>query len=1089
MNSFATLILRYLSIVMIGAFISSEVSAQGIPNLNREELWNWMRLHDPATGVIPRDIRQKELSFSASLPTVESLQKSNNKSRRVQALTWTSRGPYNVGGRTRALAFDVSNENVILAGGVSGGMWRSIDGGTTWAKTTAVGALQSTTCIAQDTRAGHAGTWYYGTGELVGNSATGGATAFRGDGIFKSTDGGVIWAQLASTVSGTPQFFDSPFDYIWNVAVDPSNASQEEVYAATVTGIQRSVDGGATWVTAKGGFDTSRSLYTDVAVTSGGVVYAALSQTNLGTSSSPDRGIWRSNDGVTWENITPVGWPITYNRIVLGIAPSNENVVYFLAETPGSGFHTNYAGNDEWTSFWKYTYVSGDGSGAGGSWEDRSSYLPAFGQPVGDFATQGSYDMVVKVKPDDENTVFLGGTNLYRSTDGFATSTHTAWIGGYATTNDVSVYPNHHPDQHAMAFLPSSSLTLISGHDGGVSKTTNDLAGTVSWAVLNNGYGTAQFYSIAVDHATSGNDIVIGGLQDNGTLFTNSPSPTAPWIQIGGGDGGNSAIANNRTSYYVSSQNGLILRELIDDAGGVSRSTRVDPLGGSGYLFIAPYVLDPTNSDIMYLAAGDMLWRNNDLTGIPLDSFSTTPINWDSLAESRHTGEVITAVRASQTPVGRLYYGTDNGRVYRVDDIQAGFPAPTNITGADFPANAYVSWIAVDPTNADNALVVFSNYSVLSLFHTTDGGTSWSNVGGNLEQNPDGSGNGPSCRCADILPNTPSGTMYLVGTSTGLYSTTVLNGISTVWAQEGSSNIGNIVVDAIDTRQSDGLIVIGTHGNGAYSAAAGGTGETEIILSYDSGVTTRGVYEQPDNTDWVIANRMTAPSTNAKITKLIYYYFRDVNPSGNGSFLPVVYAASEADANQPSLTPMYTGPSYTPTPGWNYIDVSSANLSLVSTPSPEFFVGVKYDGIDEPLIAYDTIANGRAWEYDPTDSTWTSFDTMDFPATLFIRAAVTLPMGVEQIVGAVPTEFVLGQNYPNPFNPSTTIRYQVPEASWISLKIYDMLGQEVATLVNRVEEPGEYIVSWNASSASSGMYLYRLIAGSFVETRKMLLLK
>jgi len=89
----------------------------------------------------------------------------------------------------------------------------------------------------------------------------------------------------------------------------------------------------------------------------------------------------------------------------------------------------------------------------------------------------------------------------------------------------------------------------------------------------------------------------------------------------------------------------------------------------------------------------------------------------------------------------------------------------------------------------------------------------------------------------------------------------------------------------------------------------------------------------------------------------------------------------------------------------------------------------------------------------------------------------------------IPKEFRLEQNYPNPFNPSTTIRYQIPINSHVSLKVYDVLGNEVATLVDEYREAGRYEVEFNAKGLASGVYFYKLQAGIFVETKKMLLVK
>ncbi|MEK9137571.1 MAG: T9SS type A sorting domain-containing protein, partial [Bacteroidota bacterium] len=98
-------------------------------------------------------------------------------------------------------------------------------------------------------------------------------------------------------------------------------------------------------------------------------------------------------------------------------------------------------------------------------------------------------------------------------------------------------------------------------------------------------------------------------------------------------------------------------------------------------------------------------------------------------------------------------------------------------------------------------------------------------------------------------------------------------------------------------------------------------------------------------------------------------------------------------------------------------------------------------------------------------------------------------VAVNEIAGSTPTEFRLEQNYPNPFNPSTTISYQLSTSTLVSLKVFDILGREITTLVNEVNTPGRYSVTWNAVNFSSGVYFCRFAAGGHTEIRTMVLIK
>ncbi len=800
--------------------------------LNQKDrmLWEFLRLRNPKTGKIPNNIRKYSLDYAMTLPG--SIKYFNFKNNRVQSNDWILRGPVNVGGRTRALAIDVLDENIIIAGGVSGGMWRSDDGGSNWIKTTSPLQLQSTSCIAQDIRKGKENIWYVGTGEYF--NIYGG---LRGDGIYKSTDNGHSWFLLKSTVSNSPQSWDNGFDYVWNIITDHKNPDEDVVYAATAVGaINRSTDGGETWKRVLGGFGNAYSWFTDIAITPSGVLYATFSQKTFAENDdSAVKGIFRSLDGINWTDITPPFIPEKYRRIVIGISASDEDQVYFLAETPMSGQMTiNSRGDSLWHSIWNYTYVSGDGTGDGGIWENRSEYIPAPKRIRSQFNSQGSYDLVIKVKPDNPNVVFIGGTNLYRSTDGFTSIKNTSHIGGYCWNDtacaEIYTYTNHHADEHAIIFLPSNPNVMFTGSDGGIAKTLDNTAEHVDWQSLNNGYFTTQFYTCRIDHATNSNEI-IGGLQDNGTLYTNSTDINSPWTSPAGADGFCCAISDSGKSYYTSQNSSYqpyikIYKVLLDDNGERIKRRRIDPIGGKDFIWNTPFILDPNNTNIMYLAGGRMIWRNNDLGAIEVDGGKDSiETQWDSLSytkldsinPSAYRGERITAISSSKNPSDILYYGTSYGRVFRIDAANQGNPKPKDITDNKFPDLANVGCVAINPDDANKIFVVFTNFSVQSIFYSKNGGNSWENVSGNLEQFLTGAGSGPACYWLEVLP-VKGKYLYLVGTSTGIYSTSLLDSNYTVWQQEGANTLGNDMVYMLDSRASDGFVTAASFGVGMFSS-------------------------------------------------------------------------------------------------------------------------------------------------------------------------------------------------------------------------------------------------------------------------------
>ncbi|MFM9985408.1 MAG: WD40/YVTN/BNR-like repeat-containing protein, partial [Flavobacteriales bacterium] len=633
-------------------------------NSGSRKYYEYLRHRDPKTGAVPVNIRQRELDFVSHLPH------SNDRS-----LDWSHRGPFNIGGRTRAFALDVLNENTMLAGGVTGGMWKSTDGGSAWTKTTAFADIHSVSCVVQDTRPGHENTWYQGTGEesygvVSGTSFT---SQFSGNGIFKSTDNGDSWTQLFSTVSNTPEntLQIGSYDFSWNMAIDHTNLAEEEVYAAVYSGIIRSTDGGSTWQQVLG-FGSAGQEFTDIMITPQGVLYATLSFANA----SNNGGYFRSTDGINWTEITPTGIT-SQRRTVMCVNPQNDNEVYFLTEIIGTSL------SEVGHTLFKYTYVSGDGSGNNGTWENRSVNLPDGSCElfIGNdfefetFRTQFSYDMCIAHHPTIPDLLFIGGININRSTSAFWND-DSEWIGGYRCNEEEPwfyVYPNHHPDQHFMVFSPSDPNVMYSANDGGLYKSNTILDPTVTWTSLNNGYSNAQFYTVHMEQGHTESDFVFGGMQDNGTWITNNTTANQNWKELHSDDGAYGALPEGRAFVITSSQQGKIFKKTMDAEGNLTGTRRIDADQGPAALFINPLILDPLNNVDLYLAGNRTIWQLPRVDTFLVNNDYLTEVDndyWDNISESLipvSHGSISCLDKAIEDNT-IIFYGTTVGKLWRLDN-------------------------------------------------------------------------------------------------------------------------------------------------------------------------------------------------------------------------------------------------------------------------------------------------------------------------------------------------------------------------------------------------------------------------------------
>lgn len=826
-------------------------------------------LKDPKTGKIPVNIYQLELEQAKLMPIagnqgrlagangiVQTGFGINGPSTNVYQLA----GPNNVAGRTRAFAFDQryngTTNKVIISGSVSGGLLRSTDGGLNWTLVAPDKQVHNLTCLAQDPSTPD--TWYAGTGESLGNSASGGSGSgafYLGNGVYKSIDNGATWSALTSTQGGFIEKFDNVFDLISRIAVNPVNG---DVYVACVSTIKKSKDGGTTWTTVKQSTTLGNNVTgnTDIAITKdGSKLFCAFHNNNS------DRGVYQSTTGDlgSWSLIAggidnaPAGWKTnqstnsvdTWGRILLTLAPSNNKILYVLYENGQSQASPSLLPEAD---LFKADFTSG-----APVWTNLSNNVPDMpgGSKEGSdpLAVQGGYNMLLVVKPDDENVVYIGGTNLYRSTNGFINANTTAWIGGYSIDFSTNIYPNSHPDMHFLVFDPTNSKRAVVCNDGGLQVTNDITTSTVVWNQLPN-YQTLQYYSVAIDPEIGKNNFE-GGAQDNGTWYrdaslnfgtrTSDRPGINDYVNLLGGDGVSVDIARingNQQLTYFGVQSGLIVRdELLNNAsypGAIikPRITELIPNSASGYGdFITNFKLSNANSEILFYTNYNRLFKTNAASTV--DSSKWTRLFAVETTLNSVNGDNSISIRAMDFSWGSyqsshsMYFGTNTGKLYRIDDYANAnaFTIPKDISPNGLSGN--VSDIAVNPNDDNEILVVVSNYGVTSAFWTYNAKSatpSWSNVEGDLSL--------PSYRSCAIVPRKDASgnpyTEYYIGTSVGLYSTQNIGKTlgstpagNIIWSREGASVLNYAVISSMDYRPEDNTLLIGTHGNGMFYTVIG----------------------------------------------------------------------------------------------------------------------------------------------------------------------------------------------------------------------------------------------------------------------------
>jgi len=586
---------------------------------------------------------------------------------------WTITGPTayptnNTGqptgmGRINAIAFHPTDASTIYIGAPSGGLWKTTNpngNSTVW--TNLCSNLPTLGISSILVNPADPNIIYAGTGDRDAGDAP-------GIGVYKTTDGGNTWSAMTNGMG---------LATVGAMVMHPSDPNT--IIAATSTGIYKSVDGGSSWSKkVTGNFKDIKFKPGDPSI-----VYAVKITTPAE--------FYRSTDtGNSWTKNTTTPTSGIGSRMVIGVSAANPAVVYLVQIKSDNTFSNLLRSTDSGLNF--STMASSppnimssncDGSGT---------------------TTQADYDLCIAVDPSDINIVYVGGVDIWKSTNGGATwAIHAIWAGNCSGTA-VAV----HADHHVFEWSPINGL-LYNGNDGGLYVKTN---GANTWTELTGGLPITQVYKIG--QGASSPNYTLFGCQDNGSSATINGST---FYTTRGGDGMETLIDYANSNYcYNTYVNGAINRTSGGPTGSYSYSLAGNGINGIDETgaWVTPYVLHKTDHLTMF-AGYKNVWRSNNVT--------STPPTWTKIS-SGETGNCIVVEQSAADP--GVLYAVRSGVIKRTDNANDAAGSVTWST-CTLPGGYTPADLKTHPTDA-NIVYASAGYGV---YKSTDKGATWTNITANL---------------------------------------------------------------------------------------------------------------------------------------------------------------------------------------------------------------------------------------------------------------------------------------------------------------------------------------------------------------------
>ncbi len=737
--------------------------------------------------------------------------------------SWVERGPNNVGGRTRVVLFDPNDptNKRVYAGGVSGGLWKNNDitnPNSQWGRVQNVPGNLSVTSISIDPR--NSKVWYIGTGEQY----TAGDVV--GNGVYTTRDGGNSWTPLNITPQDSGDNISYKFDifhsgiYYVNDVLAWDNGASTELFVAVgshiygdsssprdwlglqSSGLYHSVNNGETWTR----IETSNMRYQysgkDYYYTPNDLEVDINNRIWMGTISSPipNSGggrVFSSVDGANWVE-APASPLRQSNRVELEVSASNPNKLYALTEGNRGTPPVNIFKTEDAFNTVIETPLPNDADP---------------GIPANDFCRgQAFYDLVIEADPTNDEIVYVGGINLFKSIDGgnnWLQQSH--WYGGFD-------YQYVHADQHCIAFGNNDPSKMLFGNDGGIYYSEN---ASTDIGMRNHGYNVTQFVKAGIgpdgtiaDNPTQ-KEIFTAGAQDNGTQgFRNPIQGINSSSQVSDGDGFYTFVDKDG-EYMISTYvyNYIYKFKLPWDGRGRLQ-------GGATYLyrdgrsgqFVNPMDLDSDANRLLTDAS------TRSYTAILSIDVAKDTVN--GKLYNRLLTAAPTAFRASPFTENRWFVGLRNGRLLKLSNVT---DTTADWEAINVPFVGSVSSVRFG-SSEDDIFVTIHNYGVTSIWSTNDGGANWVSKEGDL----------PNIPVRDFLQNPLNRSEAIIATQLGVWSTKNFDSENPNWRQ-AYNGMSDVSVTSFDYWNVSGdhtknKVIASTYGRGVFTSSFSGNGQSNYCV-------------------------------------------------------------------------------------------------------------------------------------------------------------------------------------------------------------------------------------------------------------------